>query len=159
MLAQRTIDGMSHGKTSVPVREMLTFFREILKSKVPAVVYFIFNVTFISLIQSVLLFAFSCVPAYTILLSTRFDPDITAADFAYFAVELLLVLSEWVSDGQQWSMFSNLPVTVRPLGPLANVFPRISKRQASVQQGRQTSQGLEPGRPGQGLHYLWFVGI
>ncbi|EFY98896.1 DUF1295 domain protein [Metarhizium robertsii] len=75
---------------------------EIVKSKVPAFVFFILNATFISLIQSVLLFAFSCVPAYAILLSTRFEPNVTAADFAYFAVQLLLVISEWISDGQQW---------------------------------------------------------
>ncbi|TWU77364.1 hypothetical protein ED733_005789 [Metarhizium rileyi] len=75
---------------------------EIVKSKVPGFVFFFFNATFISLIQSVLLFAFSCIPAYAILLSTRFEPNITAADFAYFAVQVLLVLSEWISDGQQW---------------------------------------------------------
>ncbi|KHN99602.1 DUF1295 domain-containing protein [Metarhizium album ARSEF 1941] len=75
---------------------------EIVKSKVPALVFFTLNVTFISLIQSVLLFAFSCVPAYAILLSTRFEPNPTVADYAYFVVELLLVLTEWISDGQQW---------------------------------------------------------
>ncbi|EFY93894.1 DUF1295 domain-containing protein [Metarhizium acridum CQMa 102] len=84
------------------LREMLIYYREIVKSKVPAFVFFLLNVTFISLIQSVLLFAFSCVPAYAILLSTRFEPNVTASDFAYFAVELLLVISEWISDGQQW---------------------------------------------------------
>ncbi|KJZ71796.1 hypothetical protein HIM_08816 [Hirsutella minnesotensis 3608] len=76
---------------------------EIIKDKVPGPVFFVFNVTFISFIQSVLLFSFSCVPAYAILLSTRFEPNITAADVAYFSVELLLVFSEWVSDGQQWN--------------------------------------------------------
>ncbi|KAL3964731.1 hypothetical protein VFPBJ_03544 [Purpureocillium lilacinum] len=76
---------------------------EIVKSKVPAFVFFLFNVTFISFIQSVLLFAFSCVPAYAILLSTRIEPNLTAADFAYFSVEVALVISEWFSDGQQWA--------------------------------------------------------
>lgn len=55
-----------------------------------------------------MLFAFSCIPAYAILLSARFEPDITAADCAYFSVQLLLVLSEWISDGQQWGKFANL---------------------------------------------------
>ncbi|KND95165.1 hypothetical protein TOPH_00697 [Tolypocladium ophioglossoides CBS 100239] len=76
---------------------------EIVKSKVPGVAFFLLNVTFISLIQSVLLFAISCVPAYAILLSSRFDPEITAADLAYFAVEVALLLSEFLSDGQQWT--------------------------------------------------------
>ncbi|KAF4983214.1 hypothetical protein FZEAL_1317 [Fusarium zealandicum] len=75
---------------------------EILQRYVPRFVWFIFNVTFISFYQSVLLFAFSCVPAYAILLSTKFEPQVTAADVAYFAVEVALVFSEWMSDGQQW---------------------------------------------------------
>ena len=75
----------------------------IIKGKVPEFVFFLFNVTFISFIQSVLLFAFSCVPAYAILLSTRFEPNVKSADLAYFAVLVTLVLSEWISDGQQWS--------------------------------------------------------
>ncbi|POR33204.1 Uncharacterized protein TPAR_06601 [Tolypocladium paradoxum] len=76
---------------------------EIVKSKIPGVAFFLLNVTFISFIQSVLLFAISCVPAYAILLSSRFDPEITAADLAYFSVEVALVLSEFLSDGQQWT--------------------------------------------------------
>ncbi|KAM4060338.1 hypothetical protein HRG_002086 [Hirsutella rhossiliensis] len=76
---------------------------EIVKSKVPGFIFFLLNVTFISFIQSVLLFGISCLPAYVILLSTRFEPNITAADVAYGSIELLLVLSEWFSDGQQWT--------------------------------------------------------
>ncbi|KAJ6446599.1 hypothetical protein O9K51_01372 [Purpureocillium lavendulum] len=76
---------------------------EIVKSKVPSFAFFLFNVTFISFYQSVLLFAFSCVPAYAILLSTRIEPNITAADMAYFSIEVALVISEWFSDGQQWA--------------------------------------------------------
>ncbi|KAM0436783.1 hypothetical protein ACHAPT_002494 [Fusarium lateritium] len=74
----------------------------ILQKYVPRFIFFIFNLTFISFIQSVLLFAFSFVPAYAILLSTKFEPNITTADVAYFVAELALVFSEWVSDGQQW---------------------------------------------------------
>ncbi|KAF7551601.1 hypothetical protein G7046_g7672 [Stylonectria norvegica] len=76
---------------------------EILKGYVPGFIWFIFNVTFISFIQSFLLLAFSAVPAYAILLSSRFDSQITAADVAYFVVEVALVVSEFVSDGQQWA--------------------------------------------------------
>ena len=74
--------------------------------QVPKPVFFLFNVTFISFIQSFLLFAISAAPAYNILLSTRFEPQITAADWMYFYIILGLVLSEWISDGQQWGTLS-----------------------------------------------------
>jgi steroid 5-alpha reductase family enzyme len=74
----------------------------IVKSRVPGIVWFVFNVTFISFIQSVLLFAFSCVPAYTILLSTQFEPSVTYADIGYFALELAVLLFETIGDEQQW---------------------------------------------------------
>ncbi|KAJ4268717.1 hypothetical protein NW762_002785 [Fusarium torreyae] len=74
----------------------------ILQKYVPKFVWFIFNVTFISFIQSVLLFSFSCVPAYAILLSTKFEQNVTIADYVYFLAMVGLVYSEWVSDGQQW---------------------------------------------------------
>ncbi|PHH80206.1 hypothetical protein CDD82_1919 [Ophiocordyceps australis] len=74
----------------------------IIKAKVPAVLFFFFNMTFISFIQSILLFAFSCPPAYAILLSSRFEPDITPGDLVYFTIELVFIASEWFSDGQQW---------------------------------------------------------
>ncbi|KAG6038526.1 hypothetical protein E4U41_004119 [Claviceps citrina] len=76
---------------------------EIVKSKIPGFLFFLFNVTFISTIQSILLFAISGVPAYAILLASRFEPEPRAADYAYLAVQLGLVLGEWVSDGQQWN--------------------------------------------------------
>lgn len=76
--------------------------------QVPKPVFFLFNVTFISFIQSILLFAFSAAPAYNILLTTRFEPQITTADWGYFYVLLALILSEWISDGQQWGKSSLL---------------------------------------------------
>lgn len=77
-------------------------------------VFFLFNVTFISFFQSILLFAFSAAPTYNILLSTRFEPEITNADWMYFYIILGLVLSEWISDGQQWGMSSLSPRTMNP---------------------------------------------
>lgn len=77
--------------------------RMIVKAKVNSVVWFVFNVVFISFFQSILLYLFSCVPAYVILLSSKFEPGIQAVDLAFFSVEILLVFSEWISDGQQWS--------------------------------------------------------
>ncbi|KEY70271.1 hypothetical protein S7711_04379 [Stachybotrys chartarum IBT 7711] len=76
---------------------------EIVKKRVPGLAWFIFNVTFISFYQSILLFSFSAVPAYVILLSTQFEPEITTADMLYFSIQVALVASEWVSDGQQWT--------------------------------------------------------
>lgn len=76
----------------------------IIKSKIPGIVWFVFNITFISFIQSILLFLFSCAPAYAILLSTKLEPKVGTADIAFFLIEVGLVLSEWISDGQQWSM-------------------------------------------------------
>ncbi|PNP57943.1 hypothetical protein THARTR1_02101 [Trichoderma harzianum] len=75
----------------------------IVKAQLNSVVWFIFNVTFISFIQSILLYLFSCVPAYVILLSSQFEPEVQAVDLVFFGVEVLLVLSEWISDGQQWA--------------------------------------------------------
>ncbi|KAL6908878.1 hypothetical protein GGI43DRAFT_393982 [Trichoderma evansii] len=75
----------------------------IVKAKLNSIVWFIFNVTFISFFQCILLFLFSCVPAYVILLSSQLEPGIQLVDLVFFAVEVLLVASEWISDGQQWA--------------------------------------------------------
>ena len=77
--------------------------RAILQKYVPRFVWFIFNITFISTIQSVLLFAFSGVPAYGILLATKFDPALKTSDFVYSGIMVALIVSEYISDGQQWS--------------------------------------------------------
>lgn len=137
-------------------RELMPVPREIVKSKMPGVAFFLLNVTFISFIQSVLLFAISCVPAYAILLSSRFDPEITAADLAYFAVEVALVLSEFLSDGQQWSM--SLP-DVHTRCFLANTNPSLPGREAPVLQRCKAAQGLESGRPRSRIHHLRPVGL
>lgn len=49
--------------------------------------------------------AFSCAPAYAILVSTQYESEITTADIAFFAIEVALVVSEFVSDGQQWGKY------------------------------------------------------
>lgn len=103
-MVQKTTAGMYLAQPHIVAQ--LTLRRAILKKYVPSFVFFLFNVTFISFIQSVLLYAFSGVPAYAILVSTQFEPNVTAADIAYFAVELSLVLSEYFSDGQQWGLCS-----------------------------------------------------
>lgn len=75
--------------------------REIIRAKVPPALFFIFNVTFISFIQSILLFLLAA-PTYIILLSSNFERDVTAADICFTVVQLSLISSEWFSDQQQW---------------------------------------------------------
>ena len=79
-------------------------FRSIIRNRIHPALFFGLNVTFISFIQSILLFLLAA-PAYVILLTTQFEPELTTADIAYCAIELLLVLSEWFSDQQQWGMW------------------------------------------------------
>ncbi len=81
----------------------LTLAREIVRQQVPKVVFHVFNWTFISFIQSILLFMISA-PVYTILLASTIEPNVTSADLAYLAVELGLVVTEYIADEQQWGM-------------------------------------------------------
>ncbi|KAK0621250.1 hypothetical protein B0T17DRAFT_617721 [Bombardia bombarda] len=74
---------------------------EIVRNQVPAIAFHFLNLTFISFIQSVLLFLIAA-PGYVLLLSSRFEPEITGADVGYVAAELALVLVEWFADQQQW---------------------------------------------------------
>lgn len=95
----------------------------ILQKYVPKFIWFIFNVTFISFIQSVLLFTFSCVPAYAILLSSRFDSKINTSDQMYFLIQVVLIVSEWFSDGQQYT-FQEAKYAYRDDGKLREGFTK-----------------------------------
>lgn len=75
--------------------------RPIIRQHVPKIVFHVFNWTFISFIQSILLFMIAA-PVYSILLATQFEPNVTTADLGYVAVELGLILTEWFADQQQW---------------------------------------------------------
>ncbi|PNP41622.1 hypothetical protein TGAMA5MH_06551 [Trichoderma gamsii] len=75
----------------------------IVKAKTHPILWFIFNLTFISFFQCILLFLFSGVPTYVILLSSQLEPGIQPVDLVFFGVEVLLVVSEFISDGQQWA--------------------------------------------------------
>lgn len=70
----------------------------------PKSVFHVFNWTFISFVQSILLFLLAA-PVYTILLASTVEPDVTSSDMAYLAVELGLLLLEHLADQQQWGMF------------------------------------------------------
>ncbi|KAI3336690.1 DUF1295-domain-containing protein [Xylariaceae sp. AK1471] len=74
---------------------------EIVRAHCHPVIFFIFNATFISFIQSILLFLLAA-PTYIILLASKFEPNVGTADIIFAGTELALVLSEWFSDQQQW---------------------------------------------------------
>ena len=101
-MALRTIVGQCRVSAASASGRNTDRERPIIRERVPAWVFTLFNATFISFIQSILLMAFSAGPAYTILLASKFQESITAADLAYFSLELGLILSEFISDGQQW---------------------------------------------------------
>ncbi|KAI1427019.1 hypothetical protein F5Y12DRAFT_739538 [Xylaria sp. FL1777] len=74
---------------------------EIIRAQCHPVIFSIFNATFISFIQNVLLYLLAA-PTYIILLASNIEPTIGAGDIIFTITELALVLSEWFSDNQQW---------------------------------------------------------
>ncbi|KAK9425858.1 hypothetical protein SUNI508_12836 [Seiridium unicorne] len=74
---------------------------ELVKKYIGPIPFFILNVTFISFIQSVLLFLLAA-PTYAILLASQHEQDISGADLFFTAIQLGLVATEWFSDQQQW---------------------------------------------------------
>jgi hypothetical protein len=83
------------------------------------VVWFIFNLTFIAFAQSFLLAMFSFLPAYVIFLTSQIQPQIAVFDYQYFIVEFMLVLSELISDNQQWRKIS------LTLSPSTSFYPTV----------------------------------
>ncbi|KAI0386094.1 DUF1295-domain-containing protein [Hypomontagnella monticulosa] len=73
----------------------------IIRRNVHPALFFVFNITFISFIQSILLF-FLAAPTYIILVASTIEQDISAGDISFTAIQLALILSEWFSDQQQW---------------------------------------------------------
>lgn len=78
----------------------------------PKWAFHILNWTFISFIQSVLLYMLAS-PAYVLLLATQFEPELTTADIGFTIMELGLILIEFIADHQQWGKFSGISI---PLG-------------------------------------------
>ncbi|KAI1854813.1 hypothetical protein JX265_002452 [Neoarthrinium moseri] len=74
---------------------------EIVRAHVHPIIFFVLNVTFISFIQSVLLFLIAA-PTYAVLLASQHEQQITTADIAFTTIQLALVVTEWFSDQQQW---------------------------------------------------------
>ncbi|KAI1115997.1 hypothetical protein F5Y14DRAFT_440242 [Nemania sp. NC0429] len=74
---------------------------EIIRNNCHPAIFFIFNATFISFIQSILLYLLAA-PTYIVLLASNIEPKVGMADLLFLTAELGLVLSEWFSDQQQW---------------------------------------------------------
>lgn len=86
---------------------MLMVYREVLRDKINPALFFVFNVLFISLAQSILLFLIST-PTYVMLLTARFGEAMKTSDIIYARFLMGLVLVEFFADQQQWSMHSFL---------------------------------------------------
>ncbi|KAK3692532.1 hypothetical protein B0T22DRAFT_399898 [Podospora appendiculata] len=74
---------------------------DIIRGKAPKIAFHILNWTFISFMQSILLFLLAA-PVYTVMLATQFEPEVTGTDSVFVAVELGLVLIEYLADQEQW---------------------------------------------------------
>lgn len=75
--------------------------REIVQDHMPTWAFKLLNLTFISFMQSIILYLLAA-PAYPILLSIQFQPEVDASDLAFVAFQLALVTTEWFADQQQW---------------------------------------------------------
>jgi len=104
----------------------------IIRQHVPKIVFHIFNWTFISFIQSILLFLIAA-PVYPILLATQFEPNVTSTDLSYVALELGFILTEWFADQQQWD-FHKAKSTYKQSGAVTGGF-----KEAELDRGFITS--------------------
>lgn len=76
--------------------------REVLRKYLSPALFFVFNVAFISLAQSVLLFLITT-PTYVMILAARLGEKMSTADVIFARVLMGLVLVELFADQQQWS--------------------------------------------------------
>ncbi|KHJ32119.1 putative duf1295 domain protein [Erysiphe necator] len=74
---------------------------DILRKMISPSLFVVFNIIFISLIQSLLLFLITA-PTYLMLLVTPFTESITVADYVFASVLLALIVYEYIADQQQW---------------------------------------------------------
>lgn len=77
--------------------------RDVLKEKIHPALFFVFNVAFISLAQSVLLFMVST-PTYVMLLTSRLTEKMETPDIIFARVLMGLVVVEFFADQQQWGI-------------------------------------------------------
>ncbi|KAF2664071.1 DUF1295-domain-containing protein [Microthyrium microscopicum] len=74
----------------------------IIKEQIGPVAMSIFDLTFISFGQSVLLFMVAS-PAYILLLTSRIEPELTLPDIIFTSMILVSIVIETVADQQQWN--------------------------------------------------------
>jgi steroid 5-alpha reductase family enzyme len=75
---------------------------EVLRTKIRPSLFFLFNVTFISLAQNLLLVAITF-PTYVLLLASRLlKPEMTTSDIIFSRAMAGVVLVEFFADQQQW---------------------------------------------------------
>ncbi|KAF2455995.1 hypothetical protein BDY21DRAFT_365199 [Lineolata rhizophorae] len=73
----------------------------VLREHLNGPLLFLFNLVFISFIQSLLLFAITS-PAYVLMLASRISPEMNTPDLIFVRTLMGLVLAEWFADEQQW---------------------------------------------------------
>jgi len=134
--------------------------REIVRRQVPKAVFHVFNWTFISFYQCILLYLISA-PIYTILLASTIEPNVTSGDLASLAIQLGLILTEYIADEQQWGTQAT-PIPRRPqLKTLTQLSPTCSlpDRKEAIPVLGQGPTGLQAGRPRPRLHRLGPLGV
>jgi len=88
-----------------------SLYREVLRKHINPAFFFVFNVTFISLAQSILLFLITT-PTYVMVLVAHFGETMSTTDVVFARALMGLVLVEVFADQQQWSKFllrANIP--------------------------------------------------
>lgn len=83
--------------------DSLIFNREILRKNLNPGLFFVLNVLFISLAQSVLLFLIAT-PAYVMILAAKYGVETSVTDSVLSRLWIGCVLFEYLADQQQWGM-------------------------------------------------------
>jgi steroid 5-alpha reductase family enzyme len=78
--------------------------REVLRKHLNPALFFVFNVAFISLAQSILLFLITT-PTYVMVVAARLGETMSTSDVVFARALMGLVLVEVFADQQQWSKF------------------------------------------------------
>jgi steroid 5-alpha reductase family enzyme len=104
--------------------------REILRQHISAPLFFVFNVLFISLAQSVLLFLITT-PTYVLVLAARLGQKMDTADLVFSRALMGLVLLEFFADQQQWSEYDEYSSRAG-----TNKYPRLPKCKKIISEDR-----------------------
>jgi hypothetical protein len=99
---------------------------EIVKAKIGTPAMTLLNITFISFIQSVLLFLLAS-PVYVQLLVSRVSSELSLPDIIFASIILSLVLIEFTADSQQWGTCHLLQFCFLTLYRLPTGQARISQ--------------------------------